>query len=99
MIQYARCTYPHPNVEYVLGDLLAGPEFELNETRFDKVFCIYTLRLIIRKVDTLRKCYELLKPGGQLIIVRVVIITSLRLRILAVRKLLIPAVKFLLKWQ
>ena len=71
MINYARAKYSHPNVEYVLGDILS-PDFPLERMRFQKIFSIFALRNVQHKIETIRKWFELLRPGGDLILFNVV---------------------------
>ena len=44
MIEYARNHYPHPRVEYFVGDILT--DWPLANVQFDGIFAIYSLMLM-----------------------------------------------------
>jgi len=71
MISHAKEFYPHPRVTYYKTDLL-DPAFPLNNIKFNKIFSIHVLIVVPFWRVTLKKMFDLLKPGGILIAMLVV---------------------------
>jgi len=65
MITHAKESYSYPCVTYLKADLL-DPNFPLNDVKFDKIFSIHVMVVIQNWRGTLKKMYDLLKPGGTL---------------------------------